>query len=185
MLLTKNEIKTNGNYVNHNCREQLLREYQVYLENIEQAATQQIALIKKASSLEIKAMFQRLAVQEGETLSSQAEAENTELITLIAGKAVAWAVDSGIDRVIPLTVNRLFFKEAAKRFPIQWEVLKLTGLDCQKLQSHQEAVKRNCLIGAVINFKLKLLSVIRQDYANQCRALEFQHAEAEVDFQIA
>jgi hypothetical protein len=183
MLKAKSRCLTDDFSIDHNWRKKLPGEYQAYLKNIEQLSARQIAMIKQASAAEVNAMFQKSAIQQPEAFSSQAEAENTAFIITIIGKAVAKVADCGINRIISTNVGETLFKETVQEFPLQWTLLKLAGIDCQKMQRQTETAQRNCLIGALTNFKLKALAMIRQEYARQYRAFAFDEANA--DSQIA
>jgi hypothetical protein len=158
-------------------RETLLQEYQAYLKSIEQIAAQQIAVIKQAPSAEIEAMFQQLSTQSFEAFPSQTEVESTELIIAIASKAVALIADSGLEKVFPSNAYGRFFKEVLQKFSIEQKLLSLVGIYCKQFQHQKEAVKRNSLIGTVINFKLKAAAMLRQDYDRRYKARTSDQAE--------
>ena len=187
MLAIKIGSEINGGGTERDWRDhdQLVREYQLALDNIEQIAARQIAAIKDASAAALKTMVQRFAIRETEPFSSNAEAQNTELIAAIAAKTVALAVDSLMARAIPATAPGAYFKKAIKTYALQWEILKLAGIDPQALQGQRETSQRNCLIGAVINFKLKARAALRREYAARHRALQLRAGAVEADSQIA
>jgi hypothetical protein len=167
----------------HGWRDVLLREYQAYLESIEEITAQQITMIKQASFSEIQAMFQQLSAQTLETFPSQAEVENTGFTMKVVKKAVASVVDSCLEQVIPANLYGNFLNQVVQKLSIEHGLLALVGIDFQKIQYPQETNMRNCLIGAFINFKLKAAAMLRQDYDRRCKASESDAAE--VNLQIA
>jgi hypothetical protein len=180
---TKNECVKNGDCFEHTWRDMLLQDYQAYLESIEQIAVHQIAMLKQASSAEIQTMFRQLSAQAPEAFPSQTETENTGFIIAIVTKTVALVADSGLDRVVPANAFSNFFKEVGPEFSIGQALLGLVGIDCKYFQHRAAAAKRNCLIGAAVNFKLKALAILREDYARHCKAVGSE--KAEVNMQIA
>jgi hypothetical protein len=169
----------------HNWRDALLQEYQACLENIEKFTAQQIMRLKQASPLEIQALFQQLDAQTSDTFPSQAEVEKTDFTIKVISKAVASVVDSCLEQVLPRNIGGNLLNYVVQKLSIEDRLLALVGINFQTIQYQQETNRRNCLIGAFINFKLKAVAMLREDYDQRCKASEADEAKAKVNLHIA